>query len=128
MPDLTMASAISRIMSSLTLHPNLFQLFQPMGGVAARVVCWAARKEGLIATAKVNRHSALNLIRGSLKLLICYYIQDEKGPGVFELPCCVDSRTTSLGAIDTRRGRSVFFDPICSINNSAACLPICLVP
>src|SRR6266404_1754936 len=37
MPVLTMASAISRISLSLTSHPNLFQLFQPIGGVAAMV-------------------------------------------------------------------------------------------
>src|ERR1700738_403317 len=38
MPVLTTASAISRISLSLTLHPNLFQLFQPIGGVAATVL------------------------------------------------------------------------------------------
>src|SRR5882762_4098588 len=35
MPVLIIASAVSRINGSLTLHANLFQLFQPMGGVAA---------------------------------------------------------------------------------------------
>src|SRR5271166_4120211 len=35
-PDFTIASAILRIMSSLTSHANLFQEFQPMGGVSAR--------------------------------------------------------------------------------------------
>src|SRR5919197_6455281 len=35
MPVLTTASAISRISFSLTLQPNLFQLFQPIGGVLA---------------------------------------------------------------------------------------------
>src|SRR5437016_6301453 len=38
MPDFTMESAAPRISSSLTLHPNLFQVFQPMGGVRARLV------------------------------------------------------------------------------------------
>jgi hypothetical protein len=38
MPDLTIASAILRIMSSLTLQANLFHEFQPMGGVRARVL------------------------------------------------------------------------------------------
>src|SRR3982074_720180 len=33
MPDLTIASAMPLIMSSLTLHANLFQEFHPMGGV-----------------------------------------------------------------------------------------------
>src|ERR1700733_6316415 len=36
MPDLTTASAMFLIMSSLTLQPNLFQEFHPMGGVRAR--------------------------------------------------------------------------------------------
>src|SRR5579863_833263 len=35
MPLLTIASAIDLIRSSLTLQPNLFQLFQPIGGVSA---------------------------------------------------------------------------------------------
>jgi hypothetical protein len=33
MPDVTIASAVSISSFSLMLHPNLFQLFQPMGGV-----------------------------------------------------------------------------------------------
>src|SRR5258706_13865692 len=44
MPDFTIASAICRIMSSLTLQPNLFQLFHPMGGVRTRLaegLSWA---------------------------------------------------------------------------------------
>src|ERR1043165_6063094 len=36
MPLVTIASAISLISFSLTLQPNLFQLFQPIGGVLAR--------------------------------------------------------------------------------------------
>src|SRR5579864_2685108 len=36
MPDLTIASAIPRTSSSLTLQANLFQEFHPMGGVSAR--------------------------------------------------------------------------------------------
>ena len=36
MPDFTTASAMLLIMSSLTLQPNLFQEFHPMGGVSAR--------------------------------------------------------------------------------------------
>src|SRR5215467_9331902 len=36
MPDFTIASAMPRTSSSLTLHANLFQVFQPMGGVSAR--------------------------------------------------------------------------------------------
>src|SRR5438270_10781157 len=34
-PLVTIASAMDLIMSSLTLQPNLFQLFQPIGGVSA---------------------------------------------------------------------------------------------
>src|SRR5215831_7896436 len=37
MPDFTTASAMLLIMSSLTLQPNLFQEFHPIGGVSARV-------------------------------------------------------------------------------------------
>src|SRR5215475_5686602 len=36
MPDFTIASAMPLIMSSLTLQPNLFHEFHPMGGVRAR--------------------------------------------------------------------------------------------
>src|SRR6185369_2637565 len=35
MPLLTIASAVSRMSCSLTLQANLFQLFQPIGGVCA---------------------------------------------------------------------------------------------
>src|SRR5262249_50538459 len=37
MPEATIASAASRMSFSLTSQPNLFQLFQPMGGVSATV-------------------------------------------------------------------------------------------
>ena len=36
MPELTIASAVSRTICSFTLQANLFQLFQPIGGVSAR--------------------------------------------------------------------------------------------
>ncbi len=36
MPELTIASAVSRMSDSSIRHPNLFQLFQPIGGVGAR--------------------------------------------------------------------------------------------
>src|SRR3954447_797743 len=36
MPDWTIASAVWRIRSSLTLQANLFQLFHPMGGTRAK--------------------------------------------------------------------------------------------
>src|SRR5690348_17230952 len=35
MPELTIASAVLRTTCSLTLQANLFQLFQPIGGVSA---------------------------------------------------------------------------------------------
>src|SRR5579863_10715064 len=38
MPDWTIASAMLRIMSSLTLHANLFHEFQLIGGVRARLL------------------------------------------------------------------------------------------
>src|ERR1041384_222408 len=42
MPDVTMASAISRTILSLTWLRNLFQLFQPIGGVLARPLDFTA--------------------------------------------------------------------------------------
>src|SRR5580692_10302268 len=47
-PDETTASAMLLIMSSLTLHANLFQEFHPMGGVSARL----AEMEGLSCAAR----------------------------------------------------------------------------
>src|ERR1051325_8428516 len=41
MPLVTIAFAISLISFSLTLQANLFQLFQPIGGVLARPLSWA---------------------------------------------------------------------------------------
>src|SRR5205809_169258 len=38
MPEATIASAVSRTVCSFTLQANLFQLFQPIGGVRARPV------------------------------------------------------------------------------------------
>src|SRR5579863_9101697 len=48
MPDLTTASAIPLMRSSLTLQANLFQEFHPIGGVSARFAdgagfSWAKR-------------------------------------------------------------------------------------
>src|SRR5579864_8669790 len=59
-----MASAMPLIISSLTLHPNLFQEFHPMGGVRARfaetAVCSCAeesetRKVAMRQNARVKR-------------------------------------------------------------------------
>src|SRR5579885_1318045 len=46
MPEETMASAISRTILSLTWLRNLFQLFQPMGGVLARPLLFTAAGKG----------------------------------------------------------------------------------
>src|SRR5882757_1548235 len=53
MPLLTTASAISRMSLSLTLHPNLFQLFHPIGGVGARDADVCADVAGARRVAKV---------------------------------------------------------------------------
>jgi hypothetical protein len=51
MPDFTTTSAMLLIMSSLTLQANLFQEFQPMGGVSARL----AKGDGFsCAAAEIN--------------------------------------------------------------------------
>src|SRR5262249_831505 len=59
MPDFTIASAIPRIISSLTLQPNLFQLFHPMGGVSARLADGAAfcAKRAAQASIKTAAHN-----------------------------------------------------------------------
>src|SRR3982750_4614118 len=48
MPLDTIASAVSRMSCSLTLHWNLFQLFQPIGGVFASASNFWARALGAI--------------------------------------------------------------------------------
>src|ERR1041385_2346712 len=53
MPLVTIASAISLMSFSLTLQPNLFQLFQPIGGVFARPLSCA---QTLLAQ-EVNRRT-----------------------------------------------------------------------
>src|SRR5689334_18435604 len=55
MPEVTIASAISRMSLSLTLQPNLFQLFQPMGGVAPTEGCWATAETGKQAKARKRK-------------------------------------------------------------------------
>src|ERR1700726_1012943 len=61
-PLLTMASAASRINCSLTLQPNLFQLFHPIGGVPANMssaACAPSRKRSELQTAMSNHASRL---------------------------------------------------------------------
>src|SRR5512145_1730269 len=52
MPLATMASAICRISVSLMLQPNVFQVFQPIGGVLATPLfsAWAGAAERTMAT------------------------------------------------------------------------------
>src|ERR1700693_1393647 len=50
MPEATIASAICRIRSSLTLQPNLFQLFHPIGGVLANALSCADSSTGATST------------------------------------------------------------------------------
>src|SRR4051812_47411293 len=69
MPELTIASALSRTICSFTLQANLFQLFQPIGGVSARplgalfttscVVSAATAEENpAIAATHINKQKA----------------------------------------------------------------------
>src|SRR6478672_7750269 len=58
MPLPTMASAMPLIMSSLTLQPNLFQLFQPIGGVRASPLSQARASGTLVATSPSSRQQA----------------------------------------------------------------------
>src|SRR5580704_4117383 len=81
MPDFTMASAICRIRSSLTLHANLFQLFHPIGGVGARVLTesllsWARRLAlALVKTKIINRIRIALFVRFRF-IAIAYASQD----------------------------------------------------
>src|SRR5450830_378816 len=82
MPDATSASAVSRISSSSMLQPKLFQLFQPIGGVGARLpidesaaAAWAgavggeavdAAVAGMVAADAASRppaHTAARMVR-----------------------------------------------------------------
>src|SRR5579863_9389922 len=55
MPDLTTASAMLRIMSSLTLQANLFHEFQPMGGVGERFADGGGAACALAVARKIRR-------------------------------------------------------------------------
>src|SRR5262250_1812283 len=52
MPLVTIPSAMDLRRSSLTLHPNLFQLFQPMGGVKATPLSSALSSRAVRKTAR----------------------------------------------------------------------------
>src|ERR1039458_10820884 len=58
MPEVTMASAIWRIRSSLTLQANLFQLFHPIGGVLASVLAAAWMESVDIAIERSEEHTS----------------------------------------------------------------------
>src|SRR6185369_11313532 len=58
MPLVTIASAISLISFSLTLQANLFQLFQPIGGVFARPLSCACT---LVPQQASNKRRAISV-------------------------------------------------------------------
>src|SRR2546421_9689775 len=64
MPVLTSASAISLINFSLTLQPNLFQLFQPIGGVRASPLSSARASDALTHATTNERHRSQRKRRG----------------------------------------------------------------
>src|SRR5437588_614164 len=71
MPVLTSASAISLINFSLTLQPNLFQLFQPIGGVRASPLSSArARASNALAHATNEMRRSQRQRRSVAALLI----------------------------------------------------------
>src|SRR5580704_1182620 len=73
MPDLTTASAMLLIMSSLTLQANLFHEFQPMGGVSARF----ADGEGFsCAVAAGTKHSMQKkMVNGACRIFMQTFYQ-----------------------------------------------------
>src|SRR4051812_29866153 len=73
MPDVTIASAAARTVFSSTLQANLFQLFQPMGGVCARPLGALLTTFWVVSPAKAfcaaNRHAAAIKIAFPLTIL-----------------------------------------------------------
>jgi hypothetical protein len=57
------------IMSSLTLQPNLFQLFQPIGGVSAAPLSHAAGLAEHNAKENVNAKSEEIVVRNILRFM-----------------------------------------------------------
>src|SRR5208282_5578542 len=70
-PDFTIASAICLIVSSLTLQANLFQLFHPIGGVAAR---------GAVCADTIAHNATIVTIRNLKKLIRLMIISQERAP------------------------------------------------
>src|ERR1700722_11828702 len=62
MPEETIASAAARTSLSVTLPANRFQLFQPMGGVAANVLDCASNAEGMTRAASSRARNALSIV------------------------------------------------------------------
>src|ERR1700733_11340028 len=61
MPEETMASAAARTSLSFTLPAKRFQLFQPMGGVAARVAVCANNVDGMSRAASSRARNPLSI-------------------------------------------------------------------
>src|SRR3984893_1517215 len=83
-PDLTIASAVLLIRSSLTLQANLFQEFQPMGGVRARPLdgAWVSCEARKLAERKMLKVAATTC---RLIFMEAFY---QKSCGI-ALRCCV---------------------------------------
>src|ERR1019366_456387 len=72
-PDFTIASAICLIVSSLTLQANLFQLFHPIGGVAARGAACAdpiAHNAAIVTIRNLKKPIRLMIISQELRVPI----------------------------------------------------------
>src|SRR5688572_13706956 len=69
MPLATIASAVSRISCSLTLQPNLFQLFQPICGVFASPSNFWANAADPCSVSAANNANLIMPIAGLLSLL-----------------------------------------------------------
>src|ERR1700722_4542804 len=67
MPSAAMVSAVSRTTFSLrTLQANLFQLFQPMGGVRARPL---SRAWAVVVAKRATKNSRINQVREPLRCM-----------------------------------------------------------
>src|ERR1700733_4219087 len=85
MPEETMASAAARTSLSVTLPAKRFQLFQPMGGVAANVLVCASSAEGMRRAASSRARNALGIVSPVRRSTIGHYpcpepVASESGP------------------------------------------------
>src|ERR1700680_4596196 len=136
-------------MSSLTLHPNLFQLFQPVGGVLANPLSCADNSKGAVSAATMatkmlalidmcvcpsllfsqNEFVCLTFIFSAAHSLNCFLRLEAIAPGSRPGPQrSVDCRITSLGSINIFFGRSLRLQAIRSSKRLAARFPISNVP